>query len=116
LVLSSSSSVRFLSSIVGDTARGMSWSRSTGRRMWLKDGMNLVAKEYCAAKTEVNGVLVLSEFAAAARELRAILVNLDDEVGVAAALKRALEMTPEERRRRMLRSGTLEKEHCPKLT
>ena len=71
----------------------------------LKDGMNLVAKEYCAAKTEVNGVLVLSEFAGAAPELRigAILVNPNDEVGVAAALKQALEMKPAERRRRMLR-------------
>jgi trehalose 6-phosphate synthase/phosphatase len=71
----------------------------------LKDGMNLVAKEYCAAKTEVNGVLVLSEFAGAAPELRvgAILVNPNDELGVAAGLKQALEMTPEERRRRMLR-------------
>jgi trehalose 6-phosphate synthase/phosphatase len=71
----------------------------------LKDGMNLVAKEYCAAKTEANGVLVLSEFAGAAPELRvgAILVNPYDEVGVAAALKQALEMKPDERRRRMLR-------------
>jgi trehalose 6-phosphate synthase/phosphatase len=71
----------------------------------LKDGMNLVAKEYCAVKTEVNGVLVLSEFAGAAPELRvgAILVNPYDELGVAAALKHALEMEPEERRRRMLR-------------
>jgi trehalose 6-phosphate synthase len=71
----------------------------------LKDGMNLVAKEYCAVKTEVNGVLVLSEFAGAAPELRigAILVNPNDEVGVAAALKQALEMQPTERRRRMLR-------------
>ena len=71
----------------------------------LKDGMNLVAKEYCAAKTEANGVLVLSEFAGAAPELRvgAILVNPYDEVGVGAALQRALEMRPEERRRRMLR-------------
>jgi trehalose 6-phosphate synthase/phosphatase len=71
----------------------------------LKDGMNLVAKEYCAAKTEADGVLVLSEFAGAAPELRAgaILVNPYDEVGVAGALKQALEMKPEERRRRMLR-------------
>jgi trehalose 6-phosphate synthase/phosphatase len=71
----------------------------------LKDGMNLVAKEYCAAKNEANGVLVLSEFAGAAPELRvgAILVNPNDEVGVAAALKQALEMTQEERKRRMLR-------------
>ena len=71
----------------------------------LKDGMNLVAKEYCAVKTEANGVLVLSEFAGAAPELRtgAILVNPYDEVGVAFALKQALEMTPKERRRRMTR-------------
>jgi trehalose 6-phosphate synthase/phosphatase len=71
----------------------------------LKDGMNLVAKEYCAVKTDANGVLVLSEFAGAAPELRvgAMLVNPYDEVGVAAALKQALEMKPEERKRRMVR-------------
>src|SRR5271154_708336 len=71
----------------------------------LKDGMNLVAKEYCAAKTDASGVLVLSEFAGAAPELRvgAILVNPNDEVGIAAAMKQALEMKPAERRRRMLR-------------
>ncbi len=71
----------------------------------LKDGMNLVAKEYCAVKTEANGVLVLSEFAGAAPELRvgAMLVNPYDEVGVAGALKQALEMRPEERKRRMVR-------------
>ena len=71
----------------------------------LKDGMNLVAKEYCAVKTEANGVLVLSEFAGASPELRggAILVNPYDEEGVAAALNQALAMRPEERRRRMIR-------------
>ena len=71
----------------------------------LKDGMNLVAKEYCAAQTESNGTLVLSEFAGAAPELRtgAILVNPYDEVGVAAALKQALEMKNRDRRRRMMR-------------
>ena len=71
----------------------------------LKDGMNLVAKEYCAAKTEVNGVLVLSEFAGAAPELRvgAMLVNPYDEVGLRLRCKQAFEMKPEERRRRMLR-------------
>jgi trehalose 6-phosphate synthase len=71
----------------------------------LKDGMNLVAKEYCAAQTESNGVLVLSEFAGAAPELGtgAILVNPYDEVGVAAALKQALELRPRDRRRRMMR-------------
>ncbi len=71
----------------------------------LKDGMNLVAKEYCASRVENNGVLILSEFAGAAPELRngAILVNPYDERGVATALKDALEMPMEERRRRMLR-------------
>ncbi len=71
----------------------------------LKDGMNLVAKEYCAAKTDANGVLVLSEFAGASPELKvgALLVNPYDEEGVAAALQQAFEMKPEERRRRMLR-------------
>jgi trehalose 6-phosphate synthase/phosphatase len=71
----------------------------------LKDGMNLVAKEYCAAKSEADGVLILSEFAGAAPELRigALIVNPYDEAGVAEALQRALEMPAEERRRRMLR-------------
>jgi trehalose 6-phosphate synthase/phosphatase len=71
----------------------------------LKDGMNLVAKEYCAAHVEDDGVLILSEFAGAAPELKtgAILVNPYDEVGVANALKQAIEMTVKEQRRRMLR-------------
>lgn len=71
----------------------------------LKDGMNLVAKEYCAARTGNNGVLVLSEFAGAAAELGggAILVNPYDQANITAALKEALEMPPEQRRRRMLR-------------
>lgn len=71
----------------------------------LKDGMNLIAKEYCAARVERDGVLILSEFAGAAPELRngAILVNPYDESGIASALKQAFEMPPDERRRRMLR-------------
>jgi trehalose 6-phosphate synthase/phosphatase len=71
----------------------------------LKDGMNLVAKEYCAARAEADGVLVLSEFAGAAPELRngALLVNPYDEDGMAAAIKQALQMPTEERHRRMLR-------------
>jgi trehalose 6-phosphate synthase len=71
----------------------------------LKDGMNLVAKEYCAAHVENSGILVLSEFAGAAPELRtgAILVNPYDELGVAAALRQAMAMPEAERRRRMLR-------------
>ncbi len=71
----------------------------------LKDGMNLVAKEYCASRVDADGILILSEFAGAAPELRngAILVNPYDEFGVAAALKEALDMAPHERRRRMIR-------------
>lgn len=71
----------------------------------LKDGMNLIAKEYCAARTDKQGVLVLSEFAGAAAELRggAILVNPYDELGLAEAMKSALIMPRFEQRRRMLR-------------
>ncbi len=71
----------------------------------LKDGMNLVSKEYCAARTDNDGVLILSEFAGAAPELRrgALLVNPYDELGVAAALARSYTMEPLERRRRMMR-------------
>jgi len=75
----------------------------------LKDGMNLVAKEYCASRSDSDGVLVLSEFAGAAPELGkgAVLVNPYDEIGVAEALNRSIHMTREERRRRMsrLRAG-----------
>jgi trehalose 6-phosphate synthase/phosphatase len=68
----------------------------------LKDGMNLVAKEYCAASLD-GGVLILSEFAGAAAQLQrdALLVNPYDMDGVAAAIHRAWAMTPEERRMRM---------------
>jgi trehalose 6-phosphate synthase/phosphatase len=71
----------------------------------LKDGMNLVAKEFCASRVESDGVLILSEFAGAAPELRngAILVNPYDESGIASALKQAFEMPQQERRRRMVR-------------
>ncbi len=71
----------------------------------LKDGMNLVAKEFCAARVENDGVLVLSEFAGSAPELHrgALLVNPYDEVGVAAAIHRALSMPAAEQRRRMVR-------------
>jgi trehalose 6-phosphate synthase len=68
----------------------------------LRDGMNLVAKEYVAAQDPENpGVLVLSQFAGAARELdAALMVNPYDEVGVAAALDRGLAMPCDERRER----------------
>ncbi len=65
----------------------------------LRDGMNLVAKEYVAAQDpEDPGVLILSQFAGAASELEtALLVNPYDEAGVAQALDRGLSMTREER-------------------
>lgn len=71
----------------------------------LKDGMNLVAKEYCAASVEDEGVLILSEFAGAAAQLRqnALLVNPWDIIGTADAIHRALTMPAEERRARMRR-------------
>jgi trehalose 6-phosphate synthase len=71
----------------------------------LKDGMNLVAKEYCAANIDKNGVLILSEFAGAATQLRrnALLVNPYDIEGVAEAIYRAYNMSKSERRLGMLR-------------
>jgi trehalose 6-phosphate synthase len=69
----------------------------------LRDGMNLVAKEYVAAQDEADpGVLVLSEFAGAAAELSegALLVNPHEKEAVAAAIRRALDMPLEERQER----------------
>lgn len=68
----------------------------------LRDGMNLVAKEYVAAQDPDDpGVLVLSRFAGAARECTAaLLVNPYDHEGVAIAIHRALSMSLEERRQR----------------
>ncbi len=68
----------------------------------LRDGMNLVAKEYVATRIEDTGALVLSEFTGAAAELHeALLVNPYDVEGVAAAIERALQMPAEEQRLRM---------------
>jgi trehalose 6-phosphate synthase/phosphatase len=68
----------------------------------LRDGMNLVAKEYIACQHEGDGVLLLSEFAGAAQELgEALRINPYDEVGTAEAVVRALEMEPDERAERM---------------
>src|SRR5690606_33828727 len=68
----------------------------------LRDGMNLVAKEYVAAQDPENpGVLVLSRFAGAAGEMDgALLVNPYDLDGVAAAIAKATTMPLEERRER----------------
>jgi trehalose 6-phosphate synthase len=68
----------------------------------LKDGMNLVAKEYVATRLDESGVLVLSEFAGAADELdSALIVNPYDVDGVSLALERALKLPEDEARRRM---------------
>jgi trehalose 6-phosphate synthase len=71
----------------------------------LKDGMNLVAKEYCASRPDEDGALVLSEFAGAAAQMKsgAILVNPFDREGVAAAMALALTLEKGERRARMRR-------------
>lgn len=71
----------------------------------LKDGMNLVAKEYCSARVDDCGALILSEFAGAAAELNigALLVNPYDTEGVMESIVRACNMCPEERTWRMRR-------------
>lgn len=68
----------------------------------LRDGMNLVAKEYVAARYDEDGVLVLSEFAGAADELKTSLrINPHDIDGMKDAIMQAVEMTRSERRKRM---------------
>jgi trehalose 6-phosphate synthase/phosphatase len=68
----------------------------------LRDGMNLVAKEFVASRTDGDGVLVLSEFAGASWELpEALQVNPYDVEATAESFYRALEMEEEERRARM---------------
>jgi trehalose 6-phosphate synthase len=68
----------------------------------LRDGMNLVAKEYVACRSDLGGALVLSEFTGAAAELRqAYLTNPHDTEDVKDAIEAALNQTPEEGRRRM---------------
>ncbi|MBN2366658.1 MAG: trehalose-6-phosphate synthase [Calditrichaeota bacterium] len=61
----------------------------------LKDGMNLIAKEFCAANVEEKGILILSEFAGAAAQFQqhAILVNPHDIVETATAIKNAYDMS-----------------------
>ncbi|HET9932122.1 MAG TPA: bifunctional alpha,alpha-trehalose-phosphate synthase (UDP-forming)/trehalose-phosphatase [Polyangiaceae bacterium] len=67
----------------------------------LRDGMNLVAKEYLGSKPDGRGVLILSEMAGAARELgEAVIVNPNDENEVVGALESALAMPEDEQVRR----------------
>ncbi|MDF2827027.1 MAG: trehalose 6-phosphate synthase [Mycobacterium sp.] len=68
----------------------------------LRDGMNLVAKEYVACRSDLGGALVLSEFTGAAAELRqAYLTNPHHLDGVKDSIEAALNQSPEEGRRRM---------------
>lgn len=68
----------------------------------LADGMNLVAKEFCASRTDGDGVLVLSEFAGAAVEMgSALLTNPFSNKSMDSAIQYALEMDETERRNRM---------------
>jgi trehalose 6-phosphate synthase len=68
----------------------------------LHDGMNLVAKEFVASRDDEQGVLILSSFAGASRELsEALIVNPYDTSAMAAALERALLMPSQEQRDRM---------------
>ncbi|MFL6294032.1 MAG: trehalose-6-phosphate synthase, partial [Thermoanaerobaculia bacterium] len=78
----------------------------------IKDGMNLVAKEFVACQIEGCGVLVLSEFAGAAAQLQegALLVNPHDIEGMADALKQAFDMDEDERHHRMRRMQEIVRE------
>jgi trehalose 6-phosphate synthase len=78
----------------------------------LHDGMNLVAKEYVAARDDEDGVLVLSKFTGAAVELRdALIVNPYDTGAAAEAIRLGLEMSRADRRQRMQRMRRQVMEH-----
>jgi alpha,alpha-trehalose-phosphate synthase [UDP-forming] len=78
----------------------------------LHDGMNLVAKEFVAARSEESGVLILSVFTGAAHELGdALQVNPYDIDQMAEAIRAAMEMDPEEKQRRMKRMRRTVREH-----
>lgn len=68
----------------------------------LRDGMNLIAKEYVTTRTQGTGVLIISEFAGAAKELgEALVVNPNHREDMAEAIATALAMTPYEQRERL---------------
>lgn len=75
----------------------------------LKDGMNLVAKEYCACSIDKNAALILSQFAGAAEQLKrgALLVNPYDVEQVADTILEAFQMSHSERRARMKRMSQM---------
>ena len=95
--------IRYINKPIGHTAlAGLYRLARVGLVTPLRDGMNLVAKEYVAAQLGDNpGVLVLSRFAGAAQELDgALLVNPYDTDATAGAIKRALDMPLDERKER----------------
>ena len=78
----------------------------------LHDGMNLVAKEFVAARDDEGGALILSLFAGASRELQdALIVNPYDTEQLAGAIHYALDMDPRQRRERMRRMRRVVKDH-----
>ena len=78
----------------------------------LHDGMNLVAKEFVSVREDEEGVLILSRFTGASRELRdAVLVNPYDIDEMAEAIRVAIEMSRAERRSRMVRMRQVIREH-----
>jgi alpha,alpha-trehalose-phosphate synthase [UDP-forming] len=78
----------------------------------LHDGMNLVAKEFLAARDDDQGVLILSRFTGAARELNdALIVNPYDTEQMAEAIRISLELPAEERQARMQRMRRIVQEH-----
>jgi trehalose 6-phosphate synthase len=78
----------------------------------LHDGMNLVAKEFIAARDDAQGVLILSTFAGASHELPdALLVNPYDVQQVADSIHRALKMSEQEQNERMRRMRHNIREH-----
>jgi trehalose 6-phosphate synthase len=78
----------------------------------LHDGMNLVAKEFVSVRDDGDGVLILSRYTGAARELTdALLINPYDLGATAEAIRRAVEMPADERRRRMSAMHRQVREH-----
>jgi trehalose-6-phosphate synthase len=78
----------------------------------LHDGMNLVAKEFLASRSDERGVLILSQFTGAAGELRdALLINPYDIDQTAEAIRTAIEMDPEEKQMRVNRMRKTIREH-----
>ncbi len=78
----------------------------------LHDGMNLVGKEFVGSRSDERGVLILSRFAGASRELQdALLVNPYDIQEVAEAIRQAVTMKPKEQKERMARMRAVLDEH-----